>query len=414
MNNNKTTKRALLSSVLALVLCMVMLIGTTFAWFTDSVTSSNNIIQSGTLDVALEYKEMDQAEYKDASKGAIFDYKLWEPGYVDVKHVKISNNGTLALKYQLNVIANIVIEDNSVNLADVIDVYMFEGAKTLTSDELANATSVGTLSSLMKDADGAAYGFLLADKNIEVTIALKMKESAGNEYQNLSVGDGFAVQLLATQYTEESDAFGSLYDTGATFDTNQAVPLAIVKKATDLVNRPTTDLAWNNSYSMVNAASGVEFDTAYVFTAPVDGNTAAESPYASWLADFAVSFNRDVTAVEEVGIAGEYGPFGWIGFLANDDLFNGLNIEKLEKDVAYDLLGSFGFYMDYEDLCSLVQKFTCSAWAGEAAEGLTMTVELRLYETYSMEESAEHNGGVASANVKTGNYVVIGTYDYTF
>ena len=48
MNNNKTTKRALLSSVLALVLCMVMLIGTTFAWFTDSVVTGNNKIIAGT------------------------------------------------------------------------------------------------------------------------------------------------------------------------------------------------------------------------------------------------------------------------------------------------------------------------------------------------------------------------------
>ena len=56
MNNTKTTKKALFSSVVALVLCFTMLLGTTFAWFTDSVTSANNVIQSGNLDVVLEYK----------------------------------------------------------------------------------------------------------------------------------------------------------------------------------------------------------------------------------------------------------------------------------------------------------------------------------------------------------------------
>ena len=66
--NKKSTKRALLTSVLSLVLCLSMLIGTTFAWFTDSVTSSNNIIKSGRLDVALEHKDMDETTYEDASK----------------------------------------------------------------------------------------------------------------------------------------------------------------------------------------------------------------------------------------------------------------------------------------------------------------------------------------------------------
>ena len=55
MTNAKSTKKALMLSILSLVLCFSMLIGTTFAWFTDSVTSANNIIKSGNLDVALYY-----------------------------------------------------------------------------------------------------------------------------------------------------------------------------------------------------------------------------------------------------------------------------------------------------------------------------------------------------------------------
>ena len=51
MNNKKSTKRALTSSILSLVLCIAMLIGSTFAWFTDNVTSANNKIQSGSLKV---------------------------------------------------------------------------------------------------------------------------------------------------------------------------------------------------------------------------------------------------------------------------------------------------------------------------------------------------------------------------
>ena len=101
MTGLKATKRALISSVIALFLCFSMLLGTTFAWFTDSVTSSGNIIQSGTLDVTMEWADgtkaipaEDSADWKDASAGAIFKSSLWEPGYVEVRHIKIANEGT--------------------------------------------------------------------------------------------------------------------------------------------------------------------------------------------------------------------------------------------------------------------------------------------------------------------------------
>ena len=53
MRKKHSTKRALLDSVLSLVLCLSMLICSTFAWFTDSVSSTNNIIQSGNLDIEM-------------------------------------------------------------------------------------------------------------------------------------------------------------------------------------------------------------------------------------------------------------------------------------------------------------------------------------------------------------------------
>ena len=53
MTKRRSTKNALISSVLALVLCFTMLLGTTYAWFTDSVTSATNIIAAGNLDIEL-------------------------------------------------------------------------------------------------------------------------------------------------------------------------------------------------------------------------------------------------------------------------------------------------------------------------------------------------------------------------
>ena len=120
MTNTKNTKRALLSSVLALFLCFAMLLGTTYAWFTDSVTSANNVIQSGNLDIELEYAKVVDGAITEwdtvAGKDNIFDKNaLWEPGRVEVVYLKVSNLGTLALKYQLGV--NIVNEIGGKNVA---------------------------------------------------------------------------------------------------------------------------------------------------------------------------------------------------------------------------------------------------------------------------------------------------------
>ena len=212
MTNTKNTKRALLSSVLALFLCFAMLLGTTYAWFTDSVTSAGNIIQSGTLDVEMEWKDATatgaQQTYKDASEGAIFNYDKWEPGYVEAKNIKISNVGTLALQYNLHIAANGEVS----KLADVIDVYYAEGEYTLATREMTELTKIGTLSDVLDGMPANMTGDLEAGKNDIVTIALKMQEDAGNDYQGLSIGTNFSVILMATQDNVEKDAFDENYD----------------------------------------------------------------------------------------------------------------------------------------------------------------------------------------------------------
>ena len=130
MNNKKSTKHALLTSVLSLVLCMAMLIGTTFAWFTDSVTSSNNKIQAGTLQIDLELLDKESGSWSSVKKSneAIFDYNLWEPGYTDVKILKVENEGNLALKWM----AKFISVNELTELAKVIDVYVCPSETELT------------------------------------------------------------------------------------------------------------------------------------------------------------------------------------------------------------------------------------------------------------------------------------------
>ena len=218
MTNMKSTKRALIMSALSVLLCVSMLVGTTFAWFTDSVTSANNIIKSGNLDIEMYWAEGTEdptnASWTDASTGAIFNCDKWEPGYVEVCHIKIVNEGSLALKYKVNIIANGEVSD----LADVIDVYYVDPAiQVADRATLANAPKLGTLAEVLEGLGESGNGTLEADTADTITIALKMQESAGNEYMNKSIGSDFSIQLVATQLVSENDSFGNDYDVDATY-----------------------------------------------------------------------------------------------------------------------------------------------------------------------------------------------------
>ena len=234
MTNSKHTKRALLASILSVVVCAAMLAGSTFAWFTDSVTSAGNIIKSGNLDVALEWangtEALDTATWQDASTGAIFNYDLWEPGYTEARHVRISNKGNLALKYEIRIAANGEVS----KLADVIDVYYIKDGKQITSRTgLTDENKIGTLSQVLANPYAAKGHILAGDNAADVaTIALKMQESAGNEYQNLSIGTDFSIQLVATQYTSEKDSFDDQYDKDAPLN---FVPVATADELTKAV-----------------------------------------------------------------------------------------------------------------------------------------------------------------------------------
>ena len=263
MASKKVTRRALIGSMLSLLLCCSMLIGTTFAWFTDTVTSTGNIIKSGTLDVEMTWANSNSAtetDWKDAAEGAIFNYRYWEPGYTEVRYVKVKNVGDLAFKFQMNIIPSVNPVIGATNLADVIDVHMADVTDgTSFADRaaaMAGTQKVGVLSALMSDPNGAAHGTMLpadgkgSDKAVapadaitgEITycIVLHMQESAGNEYQNLDVGDGFAVQLLATQMTYEKDSFNEQYDEEATLDFTPVsnideLRLALANKKTNIM-----------------------------------------------------------------------------------------------------------------------------------------------------------------------------------
>ena len=224
MTQTKTSKRALLTSALSLLLCCTMLIGTTWAWFTDSVTSAGNKIQSGTLQVDLLVKggNTDYTKYTSVKTDhkPIFNYDLWEPGYTLVTNAKVVNNGTLALKYTLKFVSADDIA--SQKLAEVIDVYYSPSEVTVASrDDIASLNYLGTLKDVFTQGEAVVMNDNLEPKGKEncedfATIVLKMKEEAGNEYQNQTIS-AFDIQLLATQWTYENDTFDNQYDVNATY-----------------------------------------------------------------------------------------------------------------------------------------------------------------------------------------------------
>ena len=204
MTNRKSTKRALLGSVVAMVLCLAMLVGATFAWFTDTASTGVNKIQAGNLDVQLQYAtawdekgnvtswadaQGKQLEFKKAA-GAENEAILWEPGCTyKLPELRVVNKGNLALKYKVAITGI----NGSAKLNEVIDWTINDADINLTEMQLKAGE------------EGAAF-----------TIKGHMQESAGNDYMNESI-DGIAITVVATQNTVESDSFNNTYDANATY-----------------------------------------------------------------------------------------------------------------------------------------------------------------------------------------------------
>ncbi len=215
MNNRKATKRALLTSVMALVMCVVMLVGTTFAWFTDTARTNVNKIQAGNLDVELYY-----GNTADGADGTVWE-KLdnnspalkfiqannttgaefyWEPGGTySLPALKVVNNGNLKLKYKV-AITGINANRSGAKLNEVID-------WTISND----GTPIAGTNEYALDAKSSTT----VDSDI-LTIKGHMKEEANNDYQGLII-DGVGITVYATQMTGEYDSSVNDYDKNATY-----------------------------------------------------------------------------------------------------------------------------------------------------------------------------------------------------
>ena len=216
MTSSKSTKRALISSALAILMCVAMLIGTTFAWFTDTASTGVNKIVSGNLDVVLEMNI--GGEWVDAN-GKTLPFLvageipaegteiLWEPGCTyRVPELRIRNNGNLSLQAYVYVSGFKASGESDVDLRDVIDWKMstFDGMLTHPNKDISVIVNPG--------------------QSLKFDLEAHMKEEAGNEYQGLSV-EGISITVVAKQHTYEKDSFDDQYDKDATYPVASAAEM---------------------------------------------------------------------------------------------------------------------------------------------------------------------------------------------
>ena len=222
---NFSSKKALLLSVLSMVICVSMLIGSTFAWFTDSATASVNKIQSGNLEIELEMSKDGGNTWETVNDNSRLDFLvngalpagdttiLWEPGCTfELPLLRVRNSGNLALKYQ------VVISGATNGNEDGKDgLKLLEVVKFTASVDGAEGTAVN-----VKDGSAVAKGMLVpaekadeTNKNVQtIKISAHMDETAGNEYKGLVV-KGIKINVVATQATYEYDSNSNQYDAGA-------------------------------------------------------------------------------------------------------------------------------------------------------------------------------------------------------
>ena len=289
MTKTKSTKRALVMSVLSLLVCASMLIGTTFAWFTDSVSSAKNVIAAGNLDVEMYHSNAAVKDEKIDSTVTLFKNLqgnpiLWEPGVVAYENLRIVNEGDLALTYALSLTTeneNYVIDStgDKYGLSQVLKIGIVEGGVSSNDREevvkSVNATDWTTLE------DFLCCGSLLPKKagTFEETWGVVVYWEPGiddnrwnlNDGKQLSEGDALSidlgVHLNATQEQFESDSFGKDHDADAVFPAfyNRFKASAKVNSKVDANNQLIEDVMIGNAsgrmYAVVPKGTVLESGT---------------------------------------------------------------------------------------------------------------------------------------------------------
>ena len=265
MNNKRATKRALLTSIMALVMCVVMLVGTTFAWFTDTASTGVNKIQAGNLDVKLMYSTDMQTWTEATEQTKLFDDNaLWEPGYTQVVYLKVVNAGNLALKYEVS--TNSYDMERGKNAAgELFYIDKFLRIGTATTENAFNGRSdaiaaiAGSEKNMGKEMQ-ISDDWAVLDPKAEskpFAVVIYMPTTVGNEANNVQSWrhpslKGFGLVVNATQATVESDSFGTTYD-------EKASTIITTVNASSGTHEVKENVQANGSFGAVQAEGTAKF-----------------------------------------------------------------------------------------------------------------------------------------------------------
>lgn len=264
MAQSKNTKRALLASILSVVLCCAMLIGSTFAWFTDSVETGKNTITAGNLDVDLQYAEVaegtdlttlgDDAWTSVQGKEDLFSEDLWEPGHVEVVYLRIQNLGTLALDYNLRVYAfeetlGTNKDGESFKLSDYLKFAVVQDVAAAYADRAAAVAAAGAGIALGGNSQPSGEALPAGEDGVRyLALVVWMPSTVGNEANYLTgttpPSVELGVRLEATQAMSESDSFGPDYDEfadGTPDHPEFGKPIEAVETKADALNTTVVD-----------------------------------------------------------------------------------------------------------------------------------------------------------------------------
>ena len=280
MAKSKSTKRALIGSMISLILSCAMLFGTTFAWFTENSISSNNRIVAGDLEIdLLMYKKSDYVSIADG-KGDIFAEAnggktvYWEPGETEIVYLAVENTGTLALKYDFKLN---VTDGEDKGLVGALEYAVLDGVK---AKEIAKNWSA------IKSHDGVMLKDNLTAGTIEIAegsklnkkndihyyaIAVHMQDNAPQSYQGGEIK--IDISLLATQSPYEEDSFNADYDKSA--KTDKIKESITVTKS----NIKSVDLTKNNTvYKFSGEFDSLTIKTKAGLTQTFDGSGITGNP----------------------------------------------------------------------------------------------------------------------------------------
>ena len=331
-NNQKATKRALLTSVMALVMCVVMLVGTTFAWFTDTASTGVNKIVAGNLKVDIVDKNGTSVAKGDTKRALNFvsadnvtqgEAILWEPNCTYLTEgFQIKNDGNLALKWKVEInkdrVTNSVVGSEATPSKSLLDVIDFS-----IVDASGNTVDIDNFTGHIRPADGS-------DANTGLSGVYKIKAhmdaNAGNDYQNLTL-DGISITVYATQYTHEFDSFDNQYDVKAGEDTAYytldafnkltAIPEGIknVHIALGAVSLKDGSVVIGNDnlrdkYGRGTSSGEITYTDKAGINLIIDGGTIKDGPAVDHAADNKIAFkipDKSTVTFKNVKIEGFFG-----------------------------------------------------------------------------------------------------------